>query len=192
MICLATDTTNERLTVVLEKNGTAFSRVIEVGKSGHSSILMPTIDDVMRESGTKPDELDAVCSVVGPGSFTGIRIGVSAMTAIAYATGVKRIAITSFELIAYNVPKLTAAVDAGHGNVYAAECENGNVIQTRFIAADQAAECGADKFVYQPVCKSEDALLGVVRNKLAREEYVDVIEPFYMRKSQAEREKDEI
>lgn len=191
MNCLAIDTTNAKLTVVLIKDGAVFYREIEVGKSGHSRLLMPTVDEVLKDGSIDVTELDTVAAVVGPGSFTGIRIGVSAATALAYATGARRISVTSFELIAYNRETLIAAVDAGHSNAYCAECKNGEVIKTEFVAADGDRSL-LEGAIYQPICASHEALAGVVRNKIAKAEYTDVLVPFYMRKSQAEREKDEV
>ena len=188
MNCLAVDTTNSRLVVVLIKDGETFFRQIEVGKSGHSKLLMPTVDEVLKEGGVKVGELNAVAAVVGPGSFTGIRIGVSAMTALAFATGARRISVTSFDLIAYNRQNVHAIVDAGRGNYYCAECENGKVLSTTFTEAGNAPEGGE----CEPVCESYLALAGVVRDKIAAGNgYCEVLIPFYMRKSQAEREKDE-
>ena len=102
MNCLAIDTTNTKLTVVFFKDDEVFHREIEVGKSGHSRLLMPTVDEVLKEADADISAVEAVAAVVGPGSFTGIRIGVSAMTAIAFANNAKRISVTSFEVISYN------------------------------------------------------------------------------------------
>lgn len=84
---------------------------------------------------------------MGPGSFTGIRIGVSAMTALAFATGAKRIAITAFELIAYNRRDCIAGVDAGHGNLYLAECKNGKVVKQSFVENGQSDCLDAEKSI---------------------------------------------
>ncbi len=191
MNILAIDTTNTRLTVVLITEHGCFSEETEVGKSGHSALLMPTVDKVLKDGGVNVTCLNAVAAVVGPGSFTGIRIGVAAMTALAFATGARRIAVTSFELIAYNRRSVLAAVDAGHGNVYAAECENGRVTAARFISAEENFT-GIDEAEYKPCCTFSEALAGVVKAKAESGEYCEVLAPFYMRKSQAEREKDEI
>ena len=190
MNCLAVDTTNSKLTVVLLRGGDTFYREIEVGKSGHSRLLMPTVDEVLKEGGVKVGELDALAAVVGPGSFTGIRIGVSAMTALAFATGAKRISVTSFELIAYNRQSVLAVVDAGHSNAYCAECKDGKVLSASFVEAGNIESLNGG--VSKPVCEAHIALAGVVKNKLNSGEYCDVLMPFYMRKSQAEREKDEV
>lgn len=187
---LAIDTTTTALNVVLIKGDEVFCISQELGKSGHSANLMPYIDRLLSSNGVDVEDIDTVACVVGPGSFTGIRIGVSAMTAIAFATGAKRIAVTSFELIAYNRSRVLAAVDAGHGNLYVAECVDGKVESARFVEATDAKNISGAVFdTAVPVC---DALANVVKNKAKCGEYVSVIEPYYMRKSQAEREKDEV
>lgn len=186
MNCIAIDTTSTRLTVALIKGDETYFDEREVGKSGHSSLLMPAVSALIAEHGMSAGDIDTVAAVVGPGSFTGIRIGVAAMTAMAYALGAKRIAVTSFELIAYNRDDVLAAVDAGHGNVYLAHCRGGRVVTTEF--ADHPVE-GAQ---YDICGDPAQTLAAVVRAKAAAGEYVKVLEPFYMRKSQAEREKDEI
>ncbi len=112
------------------------------------------------------------------------------MTAIAFANNAKRIAVTSFELIAYNRSRVLAAVDAGHGNLYLADCEDGKVVDARFVEANDAKN--VQNTVFEPCVSTCEALANVVKNKAKSGEYVSVIEPYYMRKSQAEREKDEI
>lgn len=185
MICIAADTASTRLVLALIKDGERFYYTREVGKSGHSSLLMPSVKQLMEEHSVTPDMLDAVAVNVGPGSFTGIRIGVSAMTALAFATGAKRIAVTSFDLIAYHRGQAFAAVDAGHGNVYGAKCCDGVTLETAFYEADA---CLPSDAVYEPIGDVAETLADVVAQKAERGEYVSVLEPFYMRRSQAERE----
>ena len=114
MKILAVDTTSTIFTAVLIDDDKTISTSFEVGKSGHSSLILPTINELMDMGDVKPSDLDGVAVVVGPGSFTGIRIGVSAMTAIAYGTSAKRVAVNSFELLAYNRNNAVCAIDAGH------------------------------------------------------------------------------
>lgn len=186
MNCIAIDTTSTKLVVALIKGEDIFCCQREVGKTGHSSLMMPMVADMIATHGMTARDIDAVAAVVGPGSFTGIRIGVAAMTALAYALDARRIAVTSFELIAYNRDKVLAAVDAGHGNVYLARCEQGKVKEAYF------SEHAAEDAVYEPQGGAAQTLARVVMSKAAAGEFVKVLEPFYMRKSQAEREKDEI
>ena len=80
MNILAIDTTSTGLSIALVKNGEIFSYTKEIGKSGHSATLMPSVKEMLDTHNVAVDDLDAIGVVVGPGSFTGIRIGVSAMT----------------------------------------------------------------------------------------------------------------
>ena len=97
-----------------------------------------------------------------------------------------------FELIAYDRGKITAAVEAGRGNLYCAECEDGRVKDTFFLPAEEREGAGEREFVFEPLPKRGEAFAAVASAKAARGEFADVFEPFYMRKSQAERTKDEI
>lgn len=192
MNILAIDTTSTGLSIALVKNGEMFSYTKEIGKSGHSATLMPSVKAMLDEHEVDVNDIDVIGVVVGPGSFTGIRIGVSAMTALAFATGAKRIAITAFELIAYNRRDCIAGVDAGHGNLYLAECQNDKVVKQSFVEKGQSDCLDAAKIDFEPLASVDETLAKVAIRKANDKEFVSVFEPFYMRKSQAEREKDEV
>ncbi len=187
---LAIDTTTTALNVALIKGDESFTYSKELGKSGHSANLMPIVSQILSDNNVDIADIDTVACVVGPGSFTGIRIGVSAMTAIAFANNAKRIAINAFELIAYNRASVLAGVDAGHGNLYVASCADGVVQEARFVEAKDASVL--ENVVFDCAMPMEKALEAVALKKTQNSEYVSVIEPYYMRKSQAEREKDEV
>ena len=189
MKAILIDTTNSELAVVLVDGDKVFSVVKSVGKSGHSTMLMPAVDELLAENGTNINSIDTVGVVVGPGSFTGIRIGVATATALAFSINAKRIAITSFELLAYSRGKAKLAVDAGHGNLYVAECENGKVLATDFVDGDAAKVVDRTKYCFVPLSEAATTLANVAKEKAENNEYVSVFEPYYMRKSQAEREK---
>jgi len=189
MKAILIDTTGSSLIVALVDGDKAFSVNKDVGKSGHSKVLMTTIDGLLEENGVKIDDVDTIAVVVGPGSFTGIRIGVATATALAFSLDAKRVSVTSFELLAYSRQKATVAVDAGHGNLYVADCEDGEVKCTRFIDGDEAKCVDRSEFLFDTAVDPAIALQKVVEKKVAKGEYVGVFEPYYMRKSQAEREK---
>ena len=112
MNILFMDTSCRTLTVGAIFEGKAHSVVKDAG-SGMSSMLMPAVVAVLSECGARVSDMDAVAAVVGPGSFTGIRIGAAAATALTMASGAKRIAVTNFELIAYGRGAVRAAVGRG-------------------------------------------------------------------------------
>jgi tRNA threonylcarbamoyladenosine biosynthesis protein TsaB len=67
---------------------------------GQAEMLLPLVDVVMRRSGLSRLALDIVGATVGPGSFTGIRVGLAAARGIALATGARSVGVTSFEAVA--------------------------------------------------------------------------------------------
>ena len=93
-------------------------------KRGHAEALMPLIARVMKESGVAFDSLDRIVATTGPGSFTGLRVGLSAARGIALAAGKPAVGVTT--LTAYAAPVVSesgenpiiSAIDARHDHVY--------------------------------------------------------------------------
>lgn len=194
MNILFIDTSTNILTAGVSADGALYAESFDAGKNGHTKLLLSAVDGSLKRAGIDVGDLDAVCIVTGPGSFTGIRIGAATATAICAATGAKRICVTAFDLIAYDRGKITAAVEAGRGNLYTAECEDGKTVRTEFVGAEERAERerrGA-RFVFAPKGGRAETLAALAAGKAAKGEFADVFEPFYMRKSQAERSRDEI
>jgi tRNA threonylcarbamoyladenosine biosynthesis protein TsaB len=67
---------------------------------GQAEALLPLVDRAMREAGQMAAALDLVVATVGPGSFTGIRVGLAAARGIALATGARLLGVTSFDAVA--------------------------------------------------------------------------------------------
>lgn len=86
--------------------------------------LSPAVAEVLREVGWRPADLRLIAVVVGPGSFTGLRVGVVTAKTLAYAVGAACVGLGSLETIAAQAPDDVAAVevaiDAGRGEVYSA------------------------------------------------------------------------
>ena len=91
---------------------------------GHAEALMPLIARVMDQAGLAFTDLDRVAVTTGPGSFTGLRVGIAAARGIALATGKSAVGLST--LFAYAAPQMAAddripvvaAIDARHGHVY--------------------------------------------------------------------------
>jgi tRNA threonylcarbamoyl adenosine modification protein YeaZ len=91
---------------------------------GHAEALMPLIKRVMAASGGGFDALDRIAVTVGPGSFTGLRVGIAAARGLALATGKPAVGLTTFAAFAApliadddTLPVVTA-IDARHEHVY--------------------------------------------------------------------------
>jgi tRNA threonylcarbamoyladenosine biosynthesis protein TsaB len=97
--------------LAIDSAGLACSAVVAVGdtilsaervetRHSQAEALMPMVDAAMRKAGLPPAALDLVAATVGPGSFTGIRVGLAAARGIALATGAQLVGVSSFEAVA--------------------------------------------------------------------------------------------
>ncbi|MBP3429008.1 MAG: tRNA (adenosine(37)-N6)-threonylcarbamoyltransferase complex dimerization subunit type 1 TsaB [Clostridia bacterium] len=96
----------------------------------HSQRVMPLVDALLSMSGTAMEEIDVFGAVVGPGSFTGVRIGVSTAKALAHAAGKPCIGVDALEALAANIEAFDGVIcpilDARAMQVYGAMFEAGN------------------------------------------------------------------
>ena len=103
-----------------EDNRLIKEELIEDGNT-HSVKLMPLVDKLFSETNTKVSDVDLFACDIGPGSFTGIRIGVSTIKAFMDVTNKKAVGITSLEILAYNLDTddiVCSMIDAKNDNVY--------------------------------------------------------------------------
>src|SRR6185503_14181181 len=126
MLILAIDTALDACAAaVLDTSaGGLIARESQVMKRGHAEALMPLIARVMKASGVAFTALDRIAVTTGPGSFTGLRVGISAARGIALAAGKPVVGVTT--LAAYAAPVVNrgeehpviSAIDARHDHVY--------------------------------------------------------------------------
>ncbi len=203
MNCLAIDTGGNHLTVLLIKDNEVYKSHIDNAMLKHSVTLMPEIENLLIKTNTKISDIDKYCAVIGPGSFTGIRIGVSAIKALAYANGKMVFGVTSFLSLAYNsdVEKVLTVIDAKHGNYYVCGFERFKVvIPPRFVSFEELKslsegyEVISDSDVAIPHTKG-DYLKGfekAVLNSLNKGSFdAQELVPLYVKKSQAEEERND-
>lgn len=92
-------------------------------KVTHSERLMSEINHILGCSGLKINDIDVFAVAIGPGSFTGIRVGLSAVKGLAYATGKKLVSVPTLEAFAWNAPlskyPVCPLLDARKKEVYA-------------------------------------------------------------------------
>ena len=126
---LAIDTSSRYLTVLAQKGGKKKLVHLEDCAMKHSQVLMGEIEKAMEAVDLTPAECDFFGAVTGPGSFTGIRIGIA--TAKGFAVGLDKPvkAVTDFELIAYNVnsENFYTVIDAAHGYYYVCGWSSGKI-----------------------------------------------------------------
>ncbi len=123
MNLLALDTSTQWAALAIARaDGHCWVSPIEPGPR-HGRALLPAIRDLLRQSDLNAKDLNAIAVGLGPGSYTGLRIGLTASKVLAYATGCTLLTLDSLAVIARNAPeearKVSVIVDAQRGDLYA-------------------------------------------------------------------------
>lgn len=214
---LAIDSSSEVCGVaLLEDDKLIDDNSLNNGKT-HSENLMPLIKEILERNNLELKDIDLISCVVGPGSFTGIRIGVSTVKALAEVYKIKVAEVTSLEVLAKNLSSKTrvSMIDARNDQVYCGIFDENlelledymadsieNVISKLSKYEDiEVNGSGAVKFQdlileKLPSVKFSDKNLQTAENagKVGFSKFIqnqlktaDTILPIYLRKSQAER-----
>ena len=126
MNLLALDTSTPRAALALAHAGALHVPDGDSPDRGgrHGRALLPEIHALLRTGGLAPRDLDAIAVGLGPGSYTGLRVGITAAKVLAFALGKPLVAIESFTAIAWNAPVTARSIhvvaDAQRGDVYLA------------------------------------------------------------------------
>ena len=124
MNILAMDTSGPYASVALMQRGTITHE--ENARHGltHSQTVLPMAQRALESAGLRAADVDIFACTVGPGSFTGVRIGVTTVKALAHATGALALGVDALEALAYGAAGFGGVIapmfDARRGQVYAA------------------------------------------------------------------------
>ncbi|MFZ4453420.1 tRNA (adenosine(37)-N6)-threonylcarbamoyltransferase complex dimerization subunit type 1 TsaB [Salibacterium aidingense] len=122
MKILAIDTSTHVMGIALSQGDKLLAEYTTNFKKNHSLRLMPAIHQIMEEVGVSPAELDAVAVAKGPGSYTGVRIGVTTAKTMAWSLGIPVYGISSLQLQARNGKHFPGWIcpfsDARRGQIY--------------------------------------------------------------------------
>ena len=120
---LALDASTEACSVALQVNNQVYSR-FELCPQSHSLQLLPMVDDVLKQANIELSQLDGLIFGQGPGSFTGVRIGVGVAQGLAFSAQLPVIGVSSLQTMAqlayikYGHRQVIAAIDARMAEVY--------------------------------------------------------------------------
>lgn len=211
---LAIDTTAAYGSIALIRDGALVEEVPMHSPEGFGQILFQHIAALLDRHGLRAQDIDCYASATGPGSFTGVRIGLSAAKGLAESTGRKVAGVSNLRAIAsFGVGPLRAAVlDARRGEIYGAVYDSGlQIVQeelvrpfaawiddlpdgsVEFVTQDATVFAGAiaghPRFASAPVHKAPRALAGAIGEIAARDGvFLDPVEldANYVRRSDAE------
>lgn len=228
MRVLAVDTSSNVATVAVMEDDLLLGEYILNHKKTHSQKIMPMIEQLLADLELTADDIDIFAAAVGPGSFTGLRIGVATIKALAHATGKRVVSVGTLEALAYNVPHceniIVPIMDARRNNIFTAsyiwdegfkeigepegitieECIEacGNFLETVFVGdgaiihRDYIEERLGDKaiFPHGAVLNSRASSVAAIAMERAKkgdtQSYLEM-KPYYIKKSQAEKELEE-
>ena len=124
MIVLGIDTSTQVNTIALLKDGQLLCETVLNTNKNHSQRLMPMIDVLLKEAELEIENIDGVAVASGPGSFTGLRIGMTTGKALAWSLSKPIVGIPTLDGIAFNVQGVTGTIcpilNARRNQVYTA------------------------------------------------------------------------
>lgn len=139
ILCL--DSTAKVATAAILSDGTVLAEYTVNGKRSHSELMLPMIRSLLTSTGLTPDDIDLFACTVGPGSFTGVRIGVSVIKGVAFGRGKPCCAVSTLEALAENTAGLSGLIcpvmDARRAQVYNALFERRDGVLRR-LTPDRA------------------------------------------------------
>lgn len=180
------NTSTERLQVAVKNGSKLYKFVGKDDAKRHNATLMSVIDDLMEKAGLKIGDIEAIAVVTGPGSFTGIRIGVATALAMRRALDIPIVALTALEVVAEDKDCLVY-LDCRHDNYYLMSRADGADTYFNGTSADIRAYKGKKIEVKPDTLK---ALIKRADEIIEKEDFSDVVLPYYQKKSSAEREND--
>ena len=126
MKVLAFDSATSACSAAIWCDGEIQARRFESMERGQSETLMPMVVEVLKEAGLTFADIDFIAVTIGPGAFTGVRIGLAAARGMALAGGLPVIGVTTFEAVAHGTDAdqragrpLVVAIDAKRTDIYA-------------------------------------------------------------------------
>lgn len=124
MRILAIDTSGPACSVALTSDGKLLGEIVMNSALTHSETVMPAVDEILAREGLSCADIDLFAAVAGPGSFTGVRIGVCVVKALSHATGKPCARVNALEALAVGAFGVSGVVcpilDARRGQVYCA------------------------------------------------------------------------
>ena len=133
MNILAIDTSSLNATVSVINDDKLLGEFTISNKNTHSQIIMPMLDEMLKFAGVDIDDIDVFATAIGPGSFTGLRIGIATAKALAQGGNKKIIGVSALEGLAENVYEdgkiICPIIDARRNDVYNALYLNGECIE---------------------------------------------------------------
>lgn len=217
MKILSISTSSEICSVALLEDFNLIKEINKEDQKTHSENLMPMVQEVLESTHTSLSQIDLIVCDKGPGSFTGIRIGIATVKALSQVYNIPVVGISSLDALTYNISTdsyIASIIDARNNQVYCGIFNSNHELQNSYIADDinnilptfsmydQITFIGNGAILHKDLLKklykSNDlsvhklsayklGLCGLEHFKNGDKQTADTLLPMYLRKSQAER-----
>lgn len=150
-VLLAIDTATSAISTAVLIDGEVRAQSSVIDPRRHAEVLAPSIDRVLREASLTPADLDAVAVGIGPGPFTGLRVGIVTATTLGWARGIPVHGVCSLDALAHEYA-------GGHTGdvVVATDARRKEVYWARYVARDGVAVRQTDPAVCRPADLPDD------------------------------------
>lgn len=191
MLILAADTSLPILSVALVLDDALLGAVALEGRSSRNEKLLPAIDWLLTEGAIERTAIDLFAVTRGPGSFTGVRIGLATLQGLALALGKPVCAMSTHEAIAPASGRVAIIDDAGRGEFYVSMFDDGRETVAPHLARRDEVDALDNIIRVADVMQRENVALACARRARAielqgdGERYRDVT-PIYVRLAEAE------
>ncbi|MGN1270570.1 MAG: tRNA (adenosine(37)-N6)-threonylcarbamoyltransferase complex dimerization subunit type 1 TsaB [Clostridia bacterium] len=139
MLILGISTSSNIASVAISKDAECIKELNINNNKTHSETLVPLINELLKKTNIKLQDINLLACDNGPGSFTGIRIGISTVKAIAESLNIPVIAVSSLEGLAYNINQtecICSLVDARNNQVYCGIFDSNHNLLQDYMADD--------------------------------------------------------
>lgn len=191
---LAIDSATKHLYVALYNDFECISKYYEAGKNNHSVKIMPEIERILVENNLKVKDLDEIYIGVGPGSYTGLRVGVVIAKMFGWNNNIPVFTVSSLAMMASSVEEnglLLAEIDARRGNSFLGlyNIEGGQMTVIQAEQLTNLEEFKVDiKGTFKVVSEGMPDMKKIIQSTMF-ERVIDIhgLNPNYLRITEAER-----
>ncbi|QJI69104.1 tRNA (adenosine(37)-N6)-threonylcarbamoyltransferase complex dimerization subunit type 1 TsaB [Staphylococcus haemolyticus] len=196
MNLLMIDTSNQPMSIAIMQDDTVLAETTSEDKRDHSSQLMPGIQHLFEEAKIEKNDIDGIVVAKGPGSYTGVRIGVTTAKTLAYALNTKLYGVSSLAALAATVKNdkqklLVPIIDARREAVYTGVYQNvdGNIttiIKDQYLPIEELKKQLTE--MNQPfLYVGRDPHAPTMKQLITKSEPIHTFVPNYIKLSEAER-----
>lgn len=150
---LAWDTSTDQVTLALVDRDDVLAQRSGSGARRHAEVLTPLISELLSAAGVAGPDLEALVVGVGPGAYTGLRVGLVTAQTLAWTWGVDAVGVCSLDAVAVRAAVehhaacahgLRVVVDAGRGQVFAADYDGAGRRRSGPVVGEPASLCAAE------------------------------------------------